>query len=394
MSSPTTADDPLVLGESDDRRLLDAFAAAMDAGRTCAVVDPAWPTALREAATDQVRSSGIGRERLVLFTSGSTGSPRAVVRTHRSWVASLDALTQIIGATPDDVVHLPGPLTSSLYLYGAWHAARLGARVLVADDDASPATLVHAVPGQLARMVSAPEVWPSLRTVVVAGDLVPAPLRSAARDIGWRVVEYYGAAELSFVAWRDDDGPLRPFPGARLRVRDGVLWVASPYLAEGYLPPPGVIKHLVPPPPGVIKHSDPLPGPLLTRDGWATVGDLAREVPGGFEVLGRGSAAVTTGGHTVVAEEVEAALLMVPGVADAVVVGTPDARLGQAVAAVVVLEVAVSRQALDAALRRLPAPARPRRWYFAGALPRTAAGKPDRAAMLAAVRAGDVTPLR
>ncbi|HZI96024.1 MAG TPA: hypothetical protein VFD41_00710, partial [Actinomycetales bacterium] len=120
-------------------------------------------------------------------------------------------------------------------------------------------------------------------------------------------MEYYGAAELSFVAWRGDDGPLRPFPGARLRVVDGVLWVSSPYLAEGYLSTP----------PPVIKHSDP--GPLMRDGDWATVGDLARSVDGGVEVLGRGDAAVVTGGHTVVAEEVEAAVTALGDVTGAVV---------------------------------------------------------------------------
>lgn len=370
MSSPGSAE---VLEEADDHTLLDAVVRATCVGRTCVVLDPTWPAGLRAAAREQVARHPVGPHRLVLFTSGSTGRPRAVVRTIVSWEASLDPVTTVTGATADDVVCVPGPLSSSLYLYGAWHARRLGARVLTAADDPSSATLVHLVPAQLARLAGRPSAWPSLRTVVVAGDRLSASTRCRATDVGWRVVEYYGAAELSFVAWREDDGPLRPFPGVRVRVRDGVLWASSPYLAEGYL--------------------DDAPGPLRRDGEWATVGDLAREVEGGLELLGRGDAAVVTGGHTVVAEEVEAVLLAVPGVNGAVVVGVPDSRLGEVVAAVVAVEGA-SRQDLATGVRRLPPAARPRRWYTVDAVPTTPAGKPDRSEVRDAVRAGRLTRLR
>jgi acyl-CoA synthetase (AMP-forming)/AMP-acid ligase II len=205
---------------------------------------------------------------------------------------------------------------------------------------------------------------------------------------GWRVVEYYGAAELSFVAWRDDSGPFRPFPGVETELRGGMLWARSPYLARGYLDP------------GTrdsnnsrdssngrdsndsnnSNDTDDRGGPFqLDPQGWATVGDLARAVHGGLEILGRGDAAVTSGGHTVLVEEVEQLLRGVQGVADVAVLGVPHPRLGQVLAAVVVGP--AGDASLRAAVAVMPAPSRPRRWLHAEALPRTSGGKVRREAL-------------
>jgi acyl-CoA synthetase (AMP-forming)/AMP-acid ligase II len=197
--------------------------------------------------------------------------------------------------------------------------------------------------------------------VVVAGDHCAATLRDQCQQSGWQVVEYYGAAELSFVAWRDASGPMRAFAGVQTQLREGVLWARSPYLARGYL------------------TADAL-GPLR-RDpqGWATVQDRGWAAPDGLEVLGRGNTAVNSGGHTVVVEEVERLLRALPGVDEVAVLGVPHPRLGQVLTAVVV------GPAVDATLRAavagMPAPARPRRWLHADALPRTSGGKLARVAL-------------
>jgi acyl-CoA synthetase (AMP-forming)/AMP-acid ligase II len=220
---------------------------------------------------------------------------------------------------------------------------------------------------------------------VVAGDHCPPELWARCEAAGWHLAEYYGASELSFVAWRDRSGPFRAFPGVETELRtqtdqrtgtdlgtetdlmtearpeteagltQGVLWARSPYLADGYL----------------TAQTD---GPLRFDDqGWATVSDLARAVPGGLEVLGRGDSAVTSGGHTVVVEEVERLLRGLPGVDEVAVLGVPHRRLGHLLTAVVV------GSALDATLRAavagMPSPSRPRRWLHADALPRTSGGK-------------------
>jgi acyl-CoA synthetase (AMP-forming)/AMP-acid ligase II len=343
------------------------------------VLDPGWPASLRVRALDEVRGAVarglLTSDDLVLFTSGSSGSPRAVVRTVESWRASLRPLTDVtgIGAPADDPgpVWVPGPLTSSLALYGALHAAWADLPWVAGRADAGPAqeaTAAHLVPTQLRDALDARDhgLLPRLRTAVVAGARLPPSLRDRATAHGIRVIEYYGAAELSFVGWRDDDGPFRAFPRVDVRVGEGSaagpLWVRSPYVARAYLRP----------------GAD---APWQQRDDWHTVGDLAEPSGTGWRLLGRGDLAVTTGGHTVVTAEVEVVLRRVPGVADVVVLGVPHERLGQVVAAVVQPTADHDdglRERLDRAVATLPAPARPRRWWRTDAWPLLPSGKVDR----------------
>jgi acyl-CoA synthetase (AMP-forming)/AMP-acid ligase II len=358
-----------VVATADQREVLARFRAALDAGTAVVVTDPTWAgplaDAARAAAARAHEDRRLGAGRMAVFTSGSAGAPGGVVRTHASWTASIDPLTALLGLTAHDVVWTPGPLWSSLSLYGAWHATTLGAGTVLAGEDPRAATVVHCVPSALPAVLDAAP--PALRAVVLAGEPVTPAHREACRSRGWHLHEYYGAAELSFVGWSPDGLPWRPFPGVEVELRRGEAWVRSPYLADGYL--------------------DDAPRPLRTdADGWATVGDHATVLHGGFAVTGRGDAAISTGGHTVVAEHVEAVLASVPGVTGVLVVGTPEGRLGEVVTAV--LAGTPSAADLRSALSRLAPPARPRRWAVLPEIPRTSAGKPDRAAVRAAVRAG------
>ncbi|GAB7189661.1 hypothetical protein NUM3379_03670 [Kineococcus sp. NUM-3379] len=382
---------PLLLGDGAPQEVLAAFCAATAAGRPVAVLDAAWPAPLRAAAAAAVHAAAaagrLGPGDLALFTSGSTGRPRGVLRTYASWLASSAPLAALTGLRGEDVVWVPGPTASTLSLHAAWHARLHGCEVAGPGAARPPAaaSVLHAVPAALADAVEAAEagLLPRLRCAVVAGDALAPALRGRALALGWRVVEYYGAAELSFVAARADGpgaptredppapGGMSPFGAASLTLEeDGELWVHSPYLATGYL---------------ATGHLEPAPaGPLRERtDGagrrWASVGDRARPAgPGRLVVLGRGGLAVTTGGHTVPAADVEDVLRRVAGVRAALVVGTPHPRLGQVVTAVLCPPGEGLRARAEAACRALPAPARPRRWVELAQLPRTPAGKVDR----------------
>ncbi|KQX66595.1 class I adenylate-forming enzyme family protein [Angustibacter sp. Root456] len=340
-----------------------------------AVLDPTWPPPLRERAlTDlstALRDGRVGDDHLVLFTSGSSGRPKGVVRTVESWRASLEPLTRLTGATDRDVVWLPLPLTSGLSLYGGVHARAVGAGVVTSPVHRGvppEATLTHVVPAMLSDVCDAVERGTSrLRTAIVAGAALAPALRRRAERAGLDVLEYYGAAELSFVGWRRDDGPMHDFPGAQVRVADDELWVRSPYACLGYLDP---------------AHT----GPLRADGEWRTVGDRAHRDGQGWRVLGRGDAAVATGGHTVVAEELEAAIHELPGVRDVAVVGLPHGRLGQVVAAVVVVAAGVRRADLVSGLRPLPSWSRPVHWLRAEHLPRTSTGKLARTDVASAAR--------
>jgi acyl-CoA synthetase (AMP-forming)/AMP-acid ligase II len=356
-----------VVQEREQPRLYDAVSRAVRTGSSFAVLDPTWPQAYVASALGQIEvavsGGGVGDGDMVLFSSGSTGRPRGIVRTVESWQTSFASFSEVTGITAQDTVWLPGPLWSSLFLFGAVHGDGAGATVALRDDDPSAATALHCVPSQLPGLLHrrAAGRLPHVRLAVVAGDHLSAALREQCQAAGWRVVEYYGAAELSLVGWRERTGPFHAFPDVETELRQGLLWARSPFLATGYLG----------------THAD---GPLrVDPDGWVTVGDLARAVPGGWEIVGRGNSAVTTGGHTVVVEEVERLLRGVHGVDDVAVLGMPHSRLGQVLSAVVVGS--VPDASLRAAAALMPAPSRPRRWLHADALPRTSGGKLHRDAL-------------
>ncbi|SNS87683.1 Acyl-CoA synthetase (AMP-forming)/AMP-acid ligase II [Asanoa hainanensis] len=301
------------------------------------------------------------------FTSGSTGAPRMIVRTAASWAASFPAVERLVGLTADDVVYLPSPLVSSVTMFSVAHARALGATVrlprahTVSAADLAHATVLHGTPYALRDVLEtgAPH---RLRVALTGGARLDPDLRARAEAAGIRVVSYYGAAELSFVAADPDGQGLRPFEGVELRVDDGVLWVRSRYFATGYL---GGVD-------GPFRRDD---------DGWGTVGDLA-DLDGSLRLRGRSDGAILTAAATVVPEDVEAALLGIDGIADAVVFALPHERAGELVAALIETEPG-RRPPTAAELRSqagtlLTGTHRPRRWFWTDKLPRTATGKPAR----------------
>jgi acyl-CoA synthetase (AMP-forming)/AMP-acid ligase II len=322
---------------------------------------------------------------LVALTSGSTAAPRAVCRTRDSWQASVEALATATGVGHGSRVLVPGPLSSTLFLHAAWHADQVGATPVIEPlGTAREWDVAHLVPRQLADLLGTGAALAG-RTVVVAGAAIPTAVAARAQARGVRVVAYYGAAELSFVALGEPDAEsasLPPFPGVDVVTREGVLWARGPLLATGYLPD--------------SSRDIDAGGPLQRdADGWASVGDRGRVLAdGSVVVVGRGATAVQTGGVTVDVAEVEAVLASAPGVSDVVVVGVAHADLGQVVAAVVehpdgTHDAGSARWLRSWARQRLTPHAVPRYWHLTTALPRTSAGKVDRVAARALLTMSD-----
>ena len=316
------------------------------------------------------------------FSSGSTGAPRVILRSAESWSASFAAVTQLMDLTPDDVVLLPSPLVSSLSMFSIAHARDVGATVLlpaasrVTPDDCGTATILHGTPGALENVLDliddgAPTL---LRRALIGGAHLEHGLRDRAEAAGIRVVGYYGAAELSFVAADRDGHGLRAFDGVELRVADGELWSRSPYAALGYL-------------------SGGTGSFRTDADGWSSVGDLADLTADGILTLrGRRDGAILSAAATVVPEDVEVVLRTLDGVKNSVVFGAPHPRLGALVCAVI--EPDDPRHPPTAASLRAACRARlgiaqvPRRWYLSIELPLTSTGKPARASIAQDAAAG------
>lgn len=374
--------------------LVDRLRGVRAAGDVPLVDDARRPAAEREAVRALVRDARPpAGAAWATLTSGSSGTPRIVLRTAASWAESFPAVSALLDdpAVPDAerVIALPAPPSSSLTLFSLAHALDGGPRPVFPGQDAgrdgglAGATSFHGTPQALRALLDGGGL-PRVRTALVGGSHLDKNLRADAESRGIRVISYYGAAELSFVAVDDGSG-LRPFPGVDIDVRDGELWVRSPYMALGYLG---------------------AGGPLRTDGDWATVGDLAeldsRLDPGAgpenetrtLRLRGRADGAIITASATVIPEEVEAELRRLPAIADAVVFGLPAGNVGALVAAMV--EPAPGSPAITAgALRgstssRLGPAHRPRIW-FTGELPRNASGKPARAEIVRRALAGEVS---
>lgn len=349
----------LIADSRDVARALAAVFAADRLGLPVAVTDPLAP------ALDAARAPWPAGSWLVAVTSGTSGRPRPVVRTAESWASSFSPFTALTGITADDRILLTGPLHTTLHLFAAVHALAVGAEV---TDELARATVVHAVPSALPALLDRLPSGHRLRLAVVAGSALPREVARRAAEHGVGLVEYYGAAELSFVAAARHPDPLHPFPGADVRLRSGEIWVRSPYLALGY--------------------AGRVSGPMRRdADGYATVGDLGAWTDGGgLVVRGRGDAAVSVGGVTVLAEDVEDELGRISGVRAVAVVGAPSGALGEVLVAVIEPDAGADPAGIRlAARRRLRRESLPRRWLVADELPRTASGKIARVAVAGAV---------
>lgn len=308
-------------------------------------------------------------DRLIsLQTSGTTTRPRSVVRSTASWVDSFPHVSRLTGIGPDSRVWVPGPLTATMNLFAAVHARAAGATLVRTPEHATHA---HLTPATLMAALGDGVDLDGVH-VVVAGDRLPGDVAGRAGAAGVRTSHYYGAAELSFVAWGTHEEDLRAFPGVEMQVRGDVIWVRSPYLSLGY--------------------AEDADGPFAREPGgFATVGDRGRLDGGLLTVTGRGTAIVLTGGATVLVADVEQALRRSAGT-EVVVVGVRHPRLGQIVGAVVT-EAAAADRARAAARAELAAAQRPRVWFCVPTFPLTGNGKIDRPALSAMLATGRVTTL-
>jgi long-chain acyl-CoA synthetase len=334
------------------------------------------------------------------FTSGSSGRPKAFVRSHRSWWESFERFTGLCPIDAEGTVLVPGPLSSSHFLFGALHALHVGATVeLVTSSEYSPEHVanrlaqiqrfagLYVVPTMLSQHAQGPPGASDPDYIFCAGARLELDVRerTGRRFATSRLVEYYGASELSFVAIQvDGDGTPpgsvgRVFPGVEVTIRDdedrvigpdeaGLIFARGPLLFLGY------------------RGEPPVSGARALDGGWLTVGDRgALDEDGFLSIAGRGSSLIITGGANVQPEEVEEIVAGHPGVAACVVVGLPDPMWGEVLCAVVVVRPGATigradlRSYVAGTLTRYK---RPRRYVLAGSpLPTGRTGKVDRHAV-------------
>ncbi|MFF0370051.1 amino acid adenylation domain-containing protein [Micromonospora sp. NPDC005087] len=348
----------------------------------------------------------------VLYTSGSTGRPKGVRVSHASVVNLLTAMADVPGLNADDTLVALTTFAFDISVLELFLPLVVGARVVVAGRDvgydagalaellrAEEATVLQATPATWRLLLAAG--WtgePGLRALC-GGEALPAPL---ARDLAPRVGELwnmYGPTEAtiwSTVARIDADADVtigRPIANTRAYVLDGALRpVPVGVVGELYLGGAGVARDYLDQP--ALTADRFLPDPFDARPGARLyrTGDLARYRPDGrLECLGRNDSQVKVRGFRIELGEIEAALHRHPAVRESAVV-VRDLDSEPALVGYLALNAGADDPGAGgwrAFLREwLPDHMVPAVFVRLDALPLTANGKLDRAALPAPERGG------
>ncbi|WP_404975972.1 AMP-binding enzyme [Actinomyces israelii] len=359
------------------------------------------------------------RADIILRTSGSTtGTARLVAMGAAALVASARATHARLGGPGTWVLALPAHHVAGLQVLvrsvvagtrpvvvdtaGGFDAGALAAGAERALGRGGP-VYVSLVPTQLLRVLADPgaaAVLARASAVLVGGAATDPALLARSRAAGIRAVTTYGMSETGGGCVYDG----LPLEGVSVRIEDpdeagvGRIVLAGPVLAEGYVGPPGAPSRTAQTgrPAESARSAEPTrsaafrtgPRELATADR----GRL-EALPDGstrLTVLGRLDDIIVTGGIKVDPHEVEQVLAGLPGVAQACVVGIPDATWGSAVVAVVVPEAgaAVDGEGLRRQAReRLDGAHAPKRVLVVPEMPLRGPGKTDRRAVAALCRA-------
>jgi long-chain acyl-CoA synthetase len=340
----------------------------------------------------------------LLYTSGTTGTPKGATLTHGNWVAMMrNSMVELPTLGTADVIlhvaplsHLSGyfePTCSARGVAHLVHETFEPAAVLDAIER-QRVSLIPLVPTMLNMML--PEVdedtgrdFSSLRSIMYGGSgIAPDRLARAVKAFGNVFVQFFGLSEtpmpLTALSRRDHEfdpagawpprlasaGRPNPFVEMRLEGEDGTavptgevgeIVVRGDNVMVGYWRKPEQTAETIRP------------------DGWAVTGDLGRfDEDGYLYIVDRKRDMIVSGGYNVYPAEVENAISALVEVAEVAVVGVPDERWGEAVKAVVVVR---PGQELDedavvgACTSRLAAYKKPRSVDFIEELPKTGSGK-------------------
>lgn len=345
----------------------------------------------------------------LLFTSGSSGTPKGVMHDSNTIGAMNTSVAPIYGLGPDDVILMAAPLGFSAgFVHGLRLAIFLGATLVLQEAwnadrflellDREKATFSMTTPTLLRDLMERPQLAAlsarlSLRVMLCGGNFVGSDLLRQAQErlpsalttVLWGMTEGIGTAcrpgtAIEKVTATDGQALL----GTELRItgedgndvaagEEGDLLMRGPSLFLGYFKRPE------------LDEESFLPGR------WLRTGDLARIDAQGFvKITGRRKDIIIRGGANISPAEIEEVLLSDPRIREIACVGIPDKRLGERVCACVVPANEAGglliEDLLEIAQRRgLARNKWPQRLLLLDSLPMTASGKLRRPVLQASV---------
>ncbi len=291
---------------------------------------------------------------MILYTSGTTGTPKGAMLTHASKVIISAMQAQALECTEGDVFLAAVPLGHVFGTSGTIGAAvAAGAKMVLVDVyhagrvleaiARERITVHHAVPTMFTLELNHPERGrfdlSSLRTGIIAGAPAGADLVRRIRvELGCNVCQAYGlteSASLVTITRLSDTDELRSetcgqaYPGIGVRILGD----------DGREAGAGQVGEVLVSGPGVMKGYYRMPRETqdaFTADGWLRTGDLGTMDERGYlRIIGRTKEMIIRGGFNVYPREIEDLLAGHPQVLMVAVIGYPDAVLGERICAVV-----------------------------------------------------------
>jgi long-chain acyl-CoA synthetase len=341
-----------------------------------------------------------GDPALLMYTSGTTGTPKGAVLSHANLIAAASSVAAWHGLTPRDrclsslpLYHINGQVIATLtpFVSGGSLIAphRFSVSTWWETAEKHEATWINLVPTIIAYLLNAAEPERSYRFPRIRfGRSASAPLppeqhREFERRFGISVIEAMGMTETASIAFANPQDPAKRkygSPGLPCGVEAKVIDAE-----RGTTLPSGTAGEICLRGPSVMSayHDSPeQTAKTLDGQGWLRTGDLGYQDPEGFYfITGRLKELIIKGGENIAPREIDEALLKHPAVLEAASVGIPDPNYGQEIRACVVLKPgahASARELRAFCLGELGRYKTPKEFRFVAELPKGPSGKVQR----------------
>ena len=373
---------PLLIYRNSVYDQLTAWIAAIGAGLQPIIGHPDSDDIVRKALEERLKESSVRCDKadFGVLSSGSTGVPKILWRRTASWADFFPVQNEIFEVTEDTRLFLHGSMsfTGNLNaLLAVWYAggtvvtsAYLRPRSWLKVMARYAITHIYLLPTKLRLLMEAMPIskentaaLSSLRMIFAGSQMLDTKLMHHLQRT-WpqaRFILYYGASELNYVTYctaeewlREPNTVGRPFPGVRVTVdEDHMIYVTSPYTIEGVVCPFSV-----------------------GDKGWfSSSGRLMFE--------GRGGAVINRGGYKLSVPLLEKKIQELEGVAEAVVMGQPDALRGEEPVAFIQCEPGYTETMIKKAMTKvLSVQEMPHRIIGVEEIPLTAGSKIDKRQLL------------